>query len=247
MKRVLSLLFFIAAALNAEGLTVAAAANVQYAVDELCRAFERSSGVEVKMVSASSGKLTAQIARGAPYDILLSADMRYPLYLKRKGFAITEPKVYAHGKLVLWSLKGVDLKRGLESLKDERVSHIAIPNPKTAPYGREALKALKAAGVYEDIRDRLVYAESVSQTNRYIASKAVEVGITAKSVLFSPKMRGVGEYEEIESSLYEPVLQGAVLLKHAKKSGMKEARAFYDFIFGEEAKEIFKKYGYLLP
>jgi len=247
LKRVLFLLLFIAAILDAKGLTVAAAANVQHAVDELCRAFEKRSGVEVKMVSASSGKLTAQIERGAPYDIFLSADMRYPLYLKRKGYAITKPKVYAHGKLVLWSLKGVDLKRGLESLRDERVSHIAIPNPKTAPYGREALKALKAAGIYEDIRDRLVYAESVSQTNRYIASKAVEAGITAKSVVLSPKMRGVGEYEEIESSFYDPVLQGAVVLKHAKKSGMKEAKAFYDFIFGEEAKEIFKKYGYLLP
>ncbi len=225
-------------------ITVAAAANVYYVVDELRTAFKKSSGIDIRTVVASSGKLTAQIENGAPYDIFLSADMKYPQRLKREGFALNEPRVYATGYLVVWTLEDIDIKDSLFSLKGGSIERIAIPNPKSAPYGVEALKALKAAGIYEELKSRLVYAESVSQTNRYIFSKAVDAGITAKSVVLSPKMAGRGHYVDVDPSLYDPIEQGAVILKHAKSMGEREARAFYDYLFGPEARAILKKYGY---
>lgn len=247
LKRSILLIFIAVMMLRAESITVAVSANAQYAAKEICDNFQKWSGIGVKTVVSSSGKLTAQIERGAPFDLFLSADMRYPEYLKREGYAVSEPKVYAFGGLILWSLKGLDLKNGVLSLKGAKIEHLAIPNPKSAPYGKEALKVLKGAGIYEDIKPKLVYAESVSQTNRYIASKAVDAGITAKSVIFSPKMGGVGKYVEVDDSLYDPIRQGVVILKHAKEGRESEAKAFYDYLFSQEGREILKKYGYRVP
>ncbi len=239
----LLLLFFCSVASDA-AVTVAVAANVHYAVNELRTVFKKSSGIDIRIVVGSSGKLTAQIENGAPYDIFLSADMKYPQRLKSEGFTLNEPKVYATGYLVVWTLKNIELKDSLFSLKGGSVKRIAIPNPKSAPYGIEALKALKAAGIYEEVESRLVYAESVSQTNRYIFSGAVDAGITAKSVVLSPKMAGRGRYADVDPSLYDPIEQGAVVLKHAKGAGEREAMAFYDYLFSPEARAILKKYGY---
>ena len=238
------LLIFFCSVASGAAVTVATAANVYYAVDELRTAFKKSSGIDIRTVVGSSGKLTAQIENGAPYDIFLSADMKYPQRLKREGFTLNEPKVYATGYLVVWTLKNIELKDSLFSLKGGSIERIAIPNPKSAPYGIEALKALKAAGIYEEVESRLVYAESVSQTNRYIFSRAVDAGITAKSVVLSPKMAGRGRYADVDPSLYDPIEQGAVVLKHAKGAGEREAMAFYDYLFSPEARAILKKYGY---
>ncbi len=245
--RIFFLGFLIFFSLNVWGgeILVATAANVRYAMDELRSAFKEKTGIDVKISVASSGKLTAQIKSGAPFDIFLSANMKYPNYLHEKGLALTKPKVYALGSLVIWSLKlkKEDVKKGMDVLKEERVKKIAIANPKNAPYGFEAMKALKKAGIYEDIKGKLIYGESVAQTSQYIASKVADIGFTAKSVVLSPKMRGKGWWIDVDSSLYDPIEQGAVILKNAKKH-LKEVKAFYDFLFSEDAKEIFERYGY---
>lgn len=227
-------------------VTVASAANVSYALEELCEDFEKGSGVDVRVVVGSSGKLTAQIERGAPFDLFLSADMSYPVRLWKRGFAVSRPRVYAGGSLVVWSLKGADISGGVRSLQDGSIGRIAIASVKSAPYGRAAERALKAAGVYEKVKSRLVYAESVSQTNRYIVSKVVDAGITAKSVVMSPKMAGKGEYVDVDPSLYTPIEQGIVILKHAESGSMEDARRFYNYIFSDRAKAILKKYGYIV-
>jgi len=245
MRKIVSTFLLFTICLIAQEITVATAANVQYAIKEIKEAFKKSTGITVKTVIASSGKLTAQIKSGAPFDLFLSADMKYPRYLKKLRFAIDNPKVYAYGTLVLWSLKPIDLNRGIKSLLNTKIKKIAIPNPKNAPYGSQAVIAMKNAGIYKKIKSKLIYAESVSQTNQYIASKVVDAGLTAKSVVFLPQMSKKGKFVEIDPSLYLPIKQGVVMLKHSQKKP-KATKAFYDFLFSLQGKSIFKKFGYIV-
>jgi len=176
----------------------AVSANVQYAIDELIRKFKEENGnIQIKKVISSSGKLANQILKGAPYDIFLSADMKYPLFLFKRGLAISKPKVYAYGVVVLWSMKDINIeKEGLGVLL--KANKIAVPNPKNAPYGRASIEVLKNTKLYEKVKDRLIYGESVSQVNHYILMRLVDVGFTSKSSVLSPVLRGKGRWIEIE-------------------------------------------------
>ncbi len=242
-----SMMFLLSIHAIAEEITVATAANVQFAMAELQQKFQKEYGIRVRSVISSSGKLTAQIQSGAPFDLFLSANMKYPNYLKAHKLAVTEPKVYAYGSLVIWTLKPIELHDGLKSLTYPTIKRIAIPNPKNAPYGTQAVKAMKEAGIYDAIRPKLIYGESVSQTNQYIVSKAVDIGITAKSVVLSPKMAGKGEYIDVNPNLYTPIQQGVVILQHGQKHHPKAVKAFYDYLFSPQAQKIFKAYGYTTP
>ena len=248
-KMLLFLLLFSAVTIEAASVvTVAVAANVSYAMPELVKAFARvRPGVKIRTILGSSGKLTAQIGHGAPYDLFLSADMAYPEALYRRGAAVTKPRVYAKGALALLSPKPRDLQAGLKILLAPGIRRIAVANPKTAPYGKAAVEALKNAGLYEAVQARLIYGESVSQTLAYTLH-AADVGIVARSSLFSPKLRRFEEGKnriDVDPSLYTPIEQGIVLLKRARNSA--DAKAFYDFILSPKARAVFKAYGYLLP
>ena len=234
--------------LNAKTITVAVAANVSYAIKDLVKEFNiQNPDTKVNVILGSSGKLTAQINHGAPYDLFMSANMKYPYNLYKNDYAITEPKIYAKGSLALFSSKNLDFSKGLVALlEDKDIRQIAIANPKTAPYGIASFEALKNAKVFDSVKSKFVYGESISQTISYAVS-ATDIGIIAKSSLFSSKMKQYKEninWKEIDSNLYTPTKQGIVLLKHAK--GNKEAKAFYDFILNEKAQNIFKEYGYLI-
>ena len=133
MKKIVSIFLLFTVYLIAEEITVATAANVQYAMEELKKAFKRSTGITVHTVVASSGKLAAQIKSGAPFDLFLSANMKYPKYLRQHRFAVNDPKIYAYGSLVLWTLKPIELDKGIKSLLNPKIERIAIPNPKNAP------------------------------------------------------------------------------------------------------------------
>ena len=246
MKKIVSIFLLFTVCLIAKEITVATAANVQYAMEEIKKAFKKSTGITVRTVVASSGKLAAQIKSGAPFDLFLSANMKYPKYLRKYGFAINDPKIYAYGSLVLWTLKPIELDKGIKSLLNPKIERIAIPNPKNAPYGTQAVIAMKKAGIYKKIKSKLIYAESVSQTNQYIASKVVDAGLTAKSVVLSPKMSGKGEFVSITPTLYSPIEQGVVILKHGQQKKPKATKAFYEFLFSPQGKEIFKKFGYIV-
>ena len=228
-------------------LTVAVAANVQYTFEELKAEFQKETGINVKQVVGSSGKFTTQIENGAPFDIFLSADMSYPQTLEKEGLTYNSPRTYGYGALVLWTMNNVDLSKGIEAVSDPSVRKIAIASPNTAPYGRQAVNALKHYNLYGQVHNKFVYGESIAQTNQFITSKAADLGFTAKSIVLAANMKGQGKWIEVEKGAYEPIAQGVVILKHAQKDNLEEAQKFFDFLFTEEAQKIFKKYGYVLP
>lgn len=223
-------------------LLVATAANVQFAMEELTAAFYEESGISIEIIYGSSGKLTAQIMEGAPFDIFVSADMKYSRSLHRGGFTTAAPEVYAYGKLVLWTLEeGFSLE--LDMLAHPAAKHIAIANPKNAPYGEAAEESLKYYGLYSLVQDKLVYGESISQINQFILSRTASLGITAKSVVLSPKLKGKGKWKELPEESYSPIQQGVVLLKKQGKNRL-SAEKFYTFLFSEKAQGILQDFGY---
>lgn len=239
-------------AANAEPLTVAVAANVKFVFDELKAEFKKTSGVEVNGVFASSGKINAQIKSGAPYDVFMSADMEFPEALYKEGFAVTAPKVYARGVLVLWTLNANiltqgDLKQGLAVLTNSAVKKVAMPNPKLAPYGVEAMHALEYYKLRASVEPKLIFGESVAQVNQYVDTQAVEIGFTAKSVVLAPQMQGHGKWIEVPKESYQAIAQGIVLLKHGNETNALAAKQFMDFMASANARHILEKYGYLLP
>jgi molybdate transport system substrate-binding protein len=223
-------------------LTIAVAANLQFAIEDLVEKFSEQTGLECEIIVGSSGKLTAQIIEGAPFDLFLSADLKYPKTLYERGFTEFEPDIYAHGNLILWTLRK-DIEPDLESLTKKDVRHIAIGNPKTAPYGLSAMEVIKRLGIEASIRNKLVFGESVSQTNQFIISEAADLGFTSKSVVMSPQMHNQGSWKEIDKSLYQPMAQGMVILK-AREAFRTKSIQFRDFILSEEGKEILHKFGY---
>jgi molybdate transport system substrate-binding protein len=228
-----------------EKLTIATAANMQFAMEELTQVFAEETGIKCEVITGSSGKLTAQIKEGAPFDIFVSADMKYPDELFQSGFTIGESEIYAFGKLILLSMHN-DIHPTLDLLKNKRIKHIAVANPKTAPYGITAMEVLKTLKLQDSLADKFVFGESVSQTNQFILSKVAEVGFTAKSVVMSENMRGKGNWKEIDENLYTPIAQGIVLL-NTRNTKSKEAQKFKVFLFSENSKEILNKFGYSVP
>ena len=244
---ILFLSFIFPAEIFADELTVAVAANVQYAFEEIKTAFEKETGTVIKPVIGSSGKFVSQIENGAPFDVFLSADTEYPEALAKKGLTASDPVVYAYGKLVLWTFNDIDLSNGVEGLNAPNVQKIAIASPETAPYGRQAVNALKYYRVYDTINPKLVYGESIAQVNQFISSKAADIGFTAKSAVLAPNLKDQGKWIEVDKTAYEPIAQGVVILKYAEAKHLDAAQKFFDFLFSEQAQEIFKKYGYVLP
>ena len=246
MKKVLLSLLLAASAFAGE-ITLAVAANVSYAMDELKATFNKTyPDTKVLVTLGSSGKLTAQIKNGAPYGIFMAANMKFPESLYADGIAVTKPIVYAQGALAYLSEKPKDFSKGISFITGKNIGKIAVANPKTAPYGTAAVEAMKNAGVYDDVKSKLVYAESISQTVTY-ALTAADVGFIAKSSLFSPQMAKYKEnvnWASVDPKLYKPIEQGIVLLKNGENNA--EYKAFYDFILGDQAKAIFKKYGYIV-
>ncbi len=245
MRKIVLLFLLTLSFVHASTITIAVAANVSYAIEDLKKEFAKTHpNIRVRTILGSSGKLTAQIKHGAPYQLFMSANMNYPKALYRDKIAISRPRVYVLGSLALLSHKKRDLSEGVKLLLSETISKIAVANPKTAPYGVVAKEALKNAGIYAHIDKKFVYGESISQTVSYSVT-AADIGIIAKSSLYSSKMSNYREginWVAIDTKLYTPIEQGIVMLDEDK-----EVRAFYEFILSKDAQNIFKNYGYLLP
>jgi len=232
----------------AETLNVAVAANLQYAFDDVAAAFKKDTGIDIKPSYGSSGKFTTQIMNGAPFDVFLSADMDFPEKLHKAGFASNEPKPYAYGTLVLWTAKtNLDLKNWQKLLPGDSIGKIAVANPKTAPYGREAMRALAHYKIDKAVEPKLVYGESISQATQFIQTQAADVGFTAKSVVISPELKNQGHWVEVPKAAYEPIAQGAVVLKQAAKNAPEAAKKFYEYLYSAKARTIFTQFGYQLP
>lgn len=229
---------------NSDKLIIATASNMQFAVKEIIQQFSAETGIDCDVVVGSSGKLTAQIKEGAPYDIFISADMKYPTELFNSGFTNENTKTYAYGKLVLWTLND-EIIPSLNILTSKKIKHIAIANPKMAPYGIAAKETLEHYKVFDSIKPKLVFGESISQTNRFVTSKAAQIGLTAKSVVLSTQMKGKGNWIEIDMATYSPIAQGIVIIKNNRNNTIK-AKQFYDFMFSDKAKNILINFGYLI-
>ncbi len=240
---VISFLLFISCEqVDQPKLTIATAANMQFAMHELCDSFTVETGIECETIISSSGKLTAQIKEGAPFDIFVSADMKFPNELFKGGFTTSKPLIYAYGKLIIWSMIN-DIDPTFEELMNNNVKHIAIANPKIAPYGLSAIEVLKKKNIYNVVKEKLVFGESVAQTNQFITSKVVEIGFTAKSVVLSDKMKNKGNWMEVDPNLYTPIAQGIVILNN-RNEFLPQAKRFNIFLFSEKGKEILNKFGY---
>ena len=235
MKKILFIICF--TYLFSAEIFVAVSSNLTYVMPEIIRKFNNKyPDIKVKYILSSSGKLTAQILRGAPYDVFLSADMKYPLFLYSKGVGVLKPEVYAKGGIVLFSLKYKNLS--LENLKN--YNSIVISKPKTTPYGKAALMALKNKGIYNYIKNKLIFSESIASVLSYVKNGA-DVGIISKSLIFSKNIENLGKfyYKDIDSSLYSPIMQGVLLI-----SKNNDAKKFYNFLLSNKCKKILKEYGY---
>ncbi len=247
MKKVILGLVFLCSSIFAGQVNIAVAANVSYAIDVLISEFNKTNpNTQIQVTLGSSGKLTAQIKNGAPFNIFMAANMKFPESLYEEQIAITKPVVYAQGAIAMLSSKELDFSKGINLVKDSSISKIAIANPKTAPYGTAAVEALKNAGLEEATKNKFVYAESISQVVTY-ATTATDVGFIAKSSLYDEKLSKYKEnvnWASVDPKLYTPIEQGIVIINNAKDNA--EVKAFYDFILSDKAKEIFIKYGYIV-
>lgn len=245
MKKILLSILLSLATLSAGEITIAVAANVGYAINALKKEFNSAyPDTQVQVILGSSGKLTAQIKNGAPFELFMSANMKYPEALYKEGIAVTIPVVYAHGALAYLSVRQQDFTKGMILLTKDNIKKIAIANPQTAPYGVAAVEALKNAGMYEELKEKFVYGESISQTVAY-ATTAADIGIIAKSSLFSPQMLHFKEaihWSDVDETLYTPIDQGMVILKNGEDNV--EVKAFYDFMLSAKAREVLKNFGY---
>ena len=251
MKQILLSVVFLLRMLYATAqenkVTVAVAANMQYAANKLKEKFEQETGIKIEIILGSSGKLTQQIMEGAPYDIFISADTKYPSELYKNKFTSDTPRVYAKGLLVLWTNKeGIDPSKDFTVLLSGSVKKIAVANPQTAPYGVAAEEILKHYNLYEKVKSKLVFGESISQTNQFIISQSADIGFTAKSVVLSDEMKGKGKWIDIDSKSYSPIAQAAVILKHGVETNKTLSEKFYNYLYSKTAKDIFRQFGYIV-
>jgi len=243
-QAVLAIVLFCAIPLHAENINVAAASDLNFAIKDLIHQFEHDTGHKVRLSLGSSGNFYALIINGAPFDVFLSADVDYARKLETAGKAVTGSTfVYGVGGIALWVPKSSNLKIdliGMKALLDPSVKKIAIANPDHAPYGKAAVAAMQKAGIYDQVKSKLVLGENISQAAQFVQSEAADIGIVALSIASSDAMVRAGTSWAIPREMYPPIEQGAVLLKH----GGPGAKAFHEWLRTPEAKTILSKYGF---
>lgn len=225
-------------------ITVVAAANLKVALDSIITVFKiHNPNINTQVTYGASGKFFEQISNAAPFDLFFSADMVFPNKLKDKNLTASNVKMYAIGKLVIWSKKINPNKKKIYSLLDASVNKIAIAHPTTAPYGEKAVESMKFYKIYSKIKNKLVFGENITQAAQFIASGAADIGIIALSLALTPNMQKEGgHYFIIPEKSHKSLEQGCVILKHAQ--GNLSATKFYNFISSKKAVAILKYYGY---
>lgn len=241
MKKLLCLIFLtlFSCSQQSDTLTIATAANIQYAMKEFSQAFEQETGTATDLVISSSGKLTAQITAGAPYDIFFSADLSYPEKLAQSGLTEGNASTYAYGQLVLWTTIP-DKSITLENLETEK--RIALGNPKTAPYGKAAEEFLRYMKLIPLVNEKLIFGESISQVNQFITTQNASVGFTSKSSVIANSRFG-GQWIAVPDSLYAPIAQAMVVLKNDRNMSA-SAKAFADYVLSPKGQIILNRFGY---
>ena len=229
--------------------TIAAAANLNFALKEIAEAFTQARGMRVELVFGSSGTLTRQIRDGAPFELFLAADEEFPNQLAAAGLTRDAGAVYAVGRLVVFAPKGspltVDEKLdGLARLATAGgVTRFAIANPDVAPYGKAAQAVLRKRGVWDTIRPRLVLGDTVAQAAQFATTGNAVGGMIPYSLVLAPDFGDRGTYAVIPDADYPPLRQRMVLLKRASPT----TTQFYDYVLSDAARPIFQKHGYAVP
>lgn len=231
------------AAAHADEVQVAVAANFTAPMKQLAPEFEKATGHKAVLAFGATGKFYAQIKHGAPFEILLSADDETPARLAKEGAAVAASQfTYARGKLVLWSAKEVIVDDKGEVLKKGGFDHIALANPKLAPYGAAAVEAMKALGVHDTLAPKFVTAENIGQAFQFVRSGNAPLGFVAMSqVTQDGKLTG-GSAWVVPASLYPPIRQDAIVLDKGK--GRPAAEALMKFLQGDQARAVIRAYGY---
>jgi molybdate transport system substrate-binding protein len=249
MKKTIALVLFLlvvtsGTSLQAQKLLIAAASDLKFALDSVVVIFKRENpGVIIDLTYGSSGKLYEQISHTAPFDLFFSADIEYPLNLKKKGMAVSEVYHYGTGRIVIWSKRMNPSETGIKSLEDKSIVKVAIANPAHAPYGRRAEEALKHYKLYGQLQSKLVFGENISQAAQFVTTGAADIGIIALSLALSPTMKQQkGTYYLIPDTSHKPLDQGFVILKNAAKNPL--ATKFKDFILSTNAKKILRYFGF---
>jgi molybdate transport system substrate-binding protein len=224
-------------------LQIACAADLQPVMPTLAAAYERATGVHLVTAFGSSATLAQQLANGAPQDVFLSADTVHPQQLIDSGFALgPAPTPYAHGVLVLWALKTSPLQPiSLDTLKDSRLTHLAIANPAHAPYGLAAQQALQHLGLYQQLQHRLAVAENIAQTAQFAESGNAQAGLISLTIASSEHFRSIGTFVRIPADAYQPIQQSGVILKSSKQPAL--AKAFLDWLTSPRIQQQLESFG----
>jgi molybdate transport system substrate-binding protein len=227
---------------------VAAASDLRFALDEIAaRLRDAPTGIALAVTYGSSGTFFAQLVNGAPFDLFMSADVGYPEQLEKRGLALEGSAfTYGVGRLVLWAPATSPLdpaQGGWRILSDPRAAHVAVANPATAPYGRAAEAALRQAGVWESVRSRMVFGETVAQAFQFVQSGAADVGIVALSLAVAPPVKDRGRYWMVPADSYPRLEQGGVILKWA--ADVEAARAVRSFLTSDAGRALLRRYGFL--
>jgi molybdate transport system substrate-binding protein len=227
-----------------EEAVVAVAANFSEVVERLEADFERQSGHTLTFVAGSTGKLYAQIANGAPFDVFLSADRERPERLERERLAVAGSRfTYATGRLTLWSAEpgrvGGD---GAATLRRGDFRRLAIANPELAPYGAAAKETLERLGLWERFADRIVMGQTIGAAHTLVASGSAELGFVALSTVLSPRNAIQGSRWDVPAALHAPIRQDAVLL--ARAAGNPAARGFLGYLRSAKVKAVIASFGY---
>lgn len=238
-------LFASLAVAHAGEVQVAVAANFAAPFQKIAAAFATESGHSAVAVTGSTGKFYTQIKEGAPFEVLLAADDETPKKLEDEGLAVKGQRfTYAKGKLVLWSAKaGVVDDKG-EVLSKGVFNHLALANPKLAPYGAAGVEVMKVLNVYDALMPKLVQGDNIAQTYQFVSTGNAEVGFVALSQVAPPDKPAVGSWWVVPAKLYAPILQDAALLKKGEANAA--AAALLKYLKGDKAKAIIKSYGYEL-
>jgi len=236
---------FISQLCAAQEITVAAASDLQFAMQDVAARFEKETGKTAKLIYGSSGNFFQQIQNGAPFDMFFSANLDYPKKLEAAG--LIEPGsfyAYAKGKIVIWVPKQskLDLSSGVQALLDPSIKKIAVANPQHAPYGQAAVAAMQKENIYEKVKDKLVLGENISQTASFVVSGSADVGIVALSLALSPNMKDKGRYAEIPPDEYPPIEQACIIVGSSKNKEI--ARQFLSFVKTPAVADVLRSYGF---
>lgn len=227
---------------HADTLTIAAASDLKFAMDNLAEEFKKSHPKDtLNLVYGSSGKFTTQITQGAPFDMFFSADAELVQDLAAKGLAGSPVTPYGIGRLVVWGKIGDASKFSLANLTDPAITRIAIADPVHAPYGKRAEQALRAAGIWEQVKPKLVYGQNIAETAQFVQTGNAQIGLIALAlVLNMPASENT--YWLLPASLHAPLQQAFIITARAKDKPL--AQQFAQFISTAPAAEILQRYGF---